>query len=357
MNHHITIGSLKVGPGNPVWIIAELSANHNQDFDQAVKLIKAAKEAGADAIKLQTYTPDTMTINCNKEYFQIKKGTIWEGKNMYELYREAYTPWEWQPRLKKIAGDLGMHLFSTPFDKTAVDFLEKMDIPAYKIASFELVDIPLIQYVAKSGKPIIMSTGMATFEEIDEALTAAREAGCKEIALLKCTSAYPAKPEEMNLRTIPHMSEKFSTPVGLSDHTLGIAVPVAAVALGACIVEKHFTISRTVPGPDNAFSLEPQEFKAMVEAIRITEKSLGNVSYKVTDQETASRVFRRSLFVVKDMKAGDVFTEENVRSIRPGYGLPPKTLTDVIGRCSTQDITSGTPLSSSLIAGKKIVRR
>lgn len=352
MKYNITIGNLKVGLGYPVWIIAELSANHNQDFDQAVKLIKAAKEAGADAIKLQTYTPDTMTINCDNEYFRIKKGTIWEGKNMYELYKEAYTPWEWQPKLKNIAGELGMHLFSTPFDKTAVDFLEKMDIPAYKIASFELVDIPLIQYVAKMKKPIIMSTGMATSEEINEAVTAARKSGCKEIALLKCTSAYPARPEEMNLLTIPHMSEKWSVPVGLSDHTLGIAIPVAAVALGASIVEKHFTISRKTPGPDSAFSLEPPEFKAMVEAIRMTEKSLGKVSYNVTDHETASRVFRRSLFVVKDMKAGERFTEENVRSIRPAHGLPPKFLNDVIGKRSSQDIPGGTPLSSSLI--KKI---
>jgi len=338
------ISNVLMGNDKTVLVVAELSANHNQSFDQAVQLIKAAKEAGADAIKLQTYTPDTMTIDCDNEYFRIGKGTIWEGKTLYELYKEAYTPWEWQPELRKIANDLGMELFSTPFDKTAVDFLEKMDVPCYKIASFELVDIPLIQYVAQTGKPIIMSTGMATLAEIDEAVTAARQAGCKELALLKCTSAYPADPAEMNLRTIPHMAEAFGVPVGLSDHTLGIAVPVAAVALGACIIEKHFTLSRSVPGPDSAFSLEPHEFKEMVEAIRTTEKALGKVSYEVTEHEKASRIFRRSLFVVKDMKAGEVFTEENIRSIRPGYGLAPKYLNDILGNSATVDIKRGTPL-------------
>lgn len=348
MKRQFKIGNRAIGENHPVYIIAELSANHNQDFDQAVNLIKAAKEAGADAIKLQTYTPDTMTIDCDNEYFRIGKGTIWEGKNLYELYKEAYTPWEWQPKLKKIANDFGMDLFSSPFDKTAVDFLEKMDVPAYKIASFELVDIPLIQYVAKTGKPIIMSTGMATLAEIDEAVTAARAAGCKELALLKCTSAYPADPEEMNLRTIPHMAVAFAVSVGLSDHTLGIAVPVAAVVLGACIVEKHFILSRDIPGPDSAFSLEPDEFKAMVAAIRAGEKSLGNVNYEVAEQESAARFFRRSLFVVKDIKAGDVFTEEDIRSVRPGYGLPPKYLEQVLGMRVTKDVNRGTPVSWNL---------
>ena len=350
MKLKIAIGNRKVGPGNPVWIIAELSANHNQDFTQAVQLINAAKEAGADAIKLQTYTPDTMTIESDNEYFRIGKGTIWEGKSLYDLYKEAYTPWEWQPKLKKIANDLGMDLFSAPFDKTAVDFLEKMNVPAYKIASFELVDIPLIRYVAKTGKPMIISTGMATLAEIDEAVTAAREAGCKELGLLKCTSAYPAKPEEMNLRTVPHMAEAFCAPVGLSDHTLGIAVPVAAVALGACIIEKHFTLSRNIPGPDSSFSLEPHEFKAMVDAIRTTEKVLGEVQYKVTEREFASRVFRRSLFIVKDMKAGDEFTEENVRSIRPGCGLLPKNMKTLLGKKVIRDVKKGSPLICDLIA-------
>jgi pseudaminic acid synthase len=346
---NIEITGRCIGIKNKVYIIAELSANHNQDFEQAVQLIKAAKEAGADAIKLQTYTPDTITIDCDNEYFHIGKGTIWEGKNLYELYKEAYTPWEWQPKLKIIAYDLGMDLFSTPFDPTAVDFLEEMGVPAYKVASCELVDIPLIQYIAKTGKPIIMSTGMATLAEIDEAMTATREAGCKEIALLKCTSAYPADPAEMNLRTIPHMAEAFGAPVGLSDHTLGIAVSVAAVALGACIVEKHLTLSRNIPGPDSSFSLEPHEFKAMVDAIRTAEKTLGKVNYEVTEQEAASRVFRRSLFVVKNVKAGDVLTEENIRSIRPGYGLHTRHLRQVLGKKASRNIKRGEPLDWSVI--------
>ncbi len=349
MKSSIAIGNKQVGSANPVWIIAELSANHNQDFNQAVQLIRAAKDAGADAIKLQTYTPDTITIDCDNEYFRVGKGTIWEGKNLYSLYKEAYTPWEWQPKLKEIANDLGLELFSSPFDNTAVDFLEKMDVPAYKIASFELVDIPLIQYVARTGKPIIVSTGMATLAEIDEAVTVAREAGCKEIALLKCTSAYPAIPEEMNLHTIAHMAEAFDVPVGISDHTLGIAVPVAAVACGACIIEKHFTLSRSIPGPDSAFSLEPSEFRAMVEAIRTTDKARGDVQYKVSEHEAASRVFRRSLFVVKDMKAGDAFTEENIRSIRPSYGLHTRYFGIIINRKASRNIQKGTPLRWDLI--------
>jgi pseudaminic acid synthase len=346
---NIAIGNRKIGPEHPVWVIAEISANHNQNFDQAVQLIKAAKEAGADAVKLQTYTPDTITIDCDNEYFRIGKGTIWEGKTLYKLYQEAYTPWEWQPKLKQVAYDLGMDLFSSPFDQTAVDFLEEMGVPAYKVASFELVDIPLIQYIAKTGKPIIMSTGMATLAEIDEAVTAAREAGCKEIALLKCTSSYPAKPEEMNLRTIPHMSEVFDLPIGLSDHSLGIAIPVSAVTLGACIVEKHFTLSRNIHGPDSAFSLEPHEFKQMVDTIRVAEKAFGGINYEVTEREAASRIFRRSLFVVEDMRAGETFTYENIRSIRPGYGLEPKYLNNLLGKKAQRDIKKGTPLTWQLI--------
>jgi len=346
--NEISINSRLIGTNHPVYIIAEMSANHGQSYDEAVRIIQAAKEAGADAIKLQTYTADTMTIDCDNEYFRIK-GTIWEGRNLYDLYQEAYTPWEWQPKLKQIANDFGMDLFSTPFDNTAVDFLEKMDVPAYKIASFELVDIPLIQRVAKTGKPIIMSTGMATIGEIEEAVAAARGAGCKELALLKCTSAYPAPPEEINLRTIPHMAEAFGVPVGLSDHTLGIGVPVAAVTLGACIIEKHFTLSRAVPGPDSAFSLEPHEFKEMVNAIRIAEKALGQVNYTVTEKEAASRVFRRSLFVVKDMKAGEQFSLDNVRAIRPGNGLPPKYISKILGKTTKKDIGAGTPLNWSVI--------
>lgn len=345
----IKIGDRNIGYRNPVYIVAEMSANHGQSYDEAVKIIHAAKESGADAIKLQTYTPDTLTIDCNNEYFRIGKGTIWEGRHLYDLYKEAYTPWEWQPKLKEIANDLGMDLFSTPFDNTAVDFLEKMDVPAYKIASFELVDIPLIQYVAKKGKPIIMSTGMATLSEIDEAVTAAREAGCKDLALLKCTSAYPASPEEINLRTIPHMAKAFDLPVGLSDHTLGIAVPVVSVTLGACIIEKHFTLSRSMPSSDSAFSLEPYEFKAMVDAIRITKKALGAVNYTVTEKEKAGLIFRRSLFVVKDIKAGEIFTTDNVRSIRPGFGLHPKYISMITGKTAKRNINAGSPLSWDLI--------
>lgn len=341
----ISINGRLIGVGYPTYIIAEMSANHNQDFNQAVKIIEAAKEAGADAIKLQTYTPDTITIDCRHEYFQIKQGTIWAGRNLYDLYGEAYTPWEWQPKLKEIANDLGLDFFSTPFDHTAVEFLEEMKVPSYKIASFELVDLPLIRRIAQTGKPIIMSTGMASLAEIDEAVRTIREAGGKQLALLKCSSAYPAPPDEMNLRTIPHLAAAFGLPVGLSDHTLGIAVPVAAVALGACIIEKHFTLSREMPGPDSAFSLEPHEFKAMVKAVHTAERALGVVHYGVSEREAKSRLFRRSLFVVQDMKAGEIFTEENVRSIRPGHGLPPKYLNEVLGKQAKQDIARGTPLT------------
>jgi len=346
----IEINRRRIGAGNPTYIIAELSANHRQDFTNAVELVKKAKEAGADAIKLQTYTPDTITINLHSELFRHGEGSLWAGMSLYDLYRKAHMPWEWQPKLKKIADDLGVELFSTPYDKTSVDFLEEMGVPAYKIASFEIVDIPLIEYVASKGKPMIISTGMATQDEIDDAIKATRNAGATQISLLKCTSAYPASPEEMNLRTILNMARKFKVPVGLSDHTLGIAVPVAAVALGACIIEKHFTLSRTIPSPDSAFSLEADEFKTMVEAIRTAEKALGQVSYKVSEQEAKSRVFRRSLFIVKDMRKGEVFTEENVRSIRPGYGLHPRYLKDVLGQHAVEDLQKGTPLSWQLIS-------
>jgi N-acetylneuraminate synthase len=338
------VGGRNIGPGHPVYLVAELSANHNQSFDHAARIIEAAKDGGADAVKLQTYTPDTITIASDREEFRIGGGTIWDGRNLHDLYREAYMPWEWQPRLKKLAEDLGMNCFSSAFDPTAVDFLEGMDVPAHKIASFELVDIPLIHKMARTGKPLIMSTGMATVEEIEEALQGAREAGASQIALLKCTSAYPAPAEEMNLRTIPEMARRFGVPVGLSDHTLGIAVPVAAVALGACIIEKHLTLSRSTPGPDSAFSLEPQEFKAMVDAVRIAEKALGEVHFGLSVKEEASRVFRRSLFVVEDVKQGEAFTVANVRSIRPGDGLHPRHLTEVLGKSAARGIKRGTPL-------------
>src|ERR1700687_3133988 len=277
MTARIEIGGRRIGAGEPGYVVTQVSANHNQDYDQAVRIIEAAKDAGADAVKLQTYTPDTITIQSKRKYFQVGGGTLWDGRSLYDLYQEAYTPWDWQPKLKKVADDLGMHCFSSAFDNSAVDFLETMNVPAHKVASFELVDIPLIQKMAATGKPLIMSTGMATVEEIEEALTAARGAGAKQIALLKCTSAYPAPAEGMNLRTIPELARRFDCPVGLSDHTMGIAVPVAAVALGACIVEKHLCLRRADGGPDGAFSLEPQEFKTMVEAVRTVEKALGAV--------------------------------------------------------------------------------
>jgi pseudaminic acid synthase len=349
MTTHLQIGSRSVGPGAPAYVVAELSANHNQDFEQAVRIIRAAKEAGADAVKLQTYTPDTITIRSDREYFKIGGGTLWDGRTLYDLYGEAYTPWHWQPKLKQIADDLGLDLFSSPFDATAVDFLEKMNIAAYKLASFELVDIPLIQQVARTGKPLIISTGMATIEEIEEALQTARQAGATQIALLKCTSAYPAVPDDMNLRTIPELARRFEVPVGLSDHTIGITVPVSAVALGACIVEKHITLSRSLQGPDSAFSLEPEEFKAMVGAVRTAERAMGTIHFGVSAHEESSRVFRRSLFVVQDMKRGEPFTARNVRSIRPGHGMHTRHLSEVLGKAAACDIERGTPLSWSLI--------
>jgi len=345
----ITIGERVIGIGHPVYIIAEMSANHGQSFEQAVRLVHAAKEAGADALKLQTYTPDTITIDCDKPDFFINKGTIWDGKNLYRLYGEAYTPWEWQPELKKLSESLGMDCFSSPFDSTAVDFLEGMDVGAYKIASFELVDTGLLRKVASTGKPVIMSTGMATDDEIAEAVQTLRSAGCRQLSLLKCTSAYPAPLDEMNLRTIPDLSKRFGAVAGLSDHTMNIVGPVAAVALGACIIEKHLTLSRGDPGPDSAFSLEPAEFRAMVDAVRDVEKALGRVTYEASGREKASRSFRRSLYVVEDLKQGDVFSSKNVRSIRPGYGLPPRDMEKVLSRKARTDIARGTPLHWDLI--------
>ena len=347
----IEISRRSIGPGYPCYIIAEMSGNHGQSFEQAVKIIEAAKQAGADAVKLQTYTPDTLTIDCDKSHFRID-GTLWEGRSLYNLYSEAFTPWEWQPRLKKIAGEIGLELFSTPFDASAVDFLECIGVAAYKIASFENCDIALLRKVAALRKPIIASTGMATLAEIDELVQAVREGGTTELALLKCTSAYPAPYDEVNLRTIPHLAQAFRTPVGLSDHTLGSAVPIAAAALGACIIEKHFTLSRSLSGPDSAFSLEPPEFKAMVEGVRIAEKALGGVDYGLTSAETNSRAFRRSLFAVENIRAGEPFTERNVRSIRPGFGLHPRHLEEVLGREAARDIERGTPLAWDLLGGK-----
>ncbi len=351
----LQIGSHMIGPGHPVYIIAELSANHNQDFERAQRIVHAAKEAGADAVKLQTYTADTITIPSDRKSFRIGGGTLWDGRTLYGLYREAYTPWDWQPKLKVLAEELGLDLFSSAFDATAVDFLEQMNVPAHKIASPELVDLPLIQKMARTGKPLLISTGMATLEEIDEAVSAALEAGCTQIALLRCSSSYPAPVEEMNLRSLPDLSSRFNLPVGLSDHTPGIAASVAAVALGACIIEKHLTLSRSDGGPDAAFSLEPQEFKELVDSIRMAEKALGEVHYGPTSHELRALPFRRSLFVVRDMKKGEMFTEENVRSIRPAEGLAPKYLGEILGRRAVCDIESGTPLTWELLDASECV--
>lgn len=345
-----TIGDRKVGTDQPVYIVAELSANHNQDFKQAVRLIEAAKESGADAAKLQTYTPDTITLRSDREYFRIRSGTIWDGRTLHELYGEAFTPWGWQPKLKRVADDLGLGFFSSVFDSTSVDFLESMGVPAYKVASCELVDLQLLQRIARTGKPVILSTGMASIEEIEEAVKTTRQAGAGQIALLRCASAYPASPREMNLRTIPELARRFEVPVGLSDHTMDIAVPVAAVALGACIVEKHFTLSRSLKGPDSSFSLEPAEFRAMVEAVRTAEKSLGEIRFGPTDTEHSSQIFRRSLFVVEAVRQGETFSAENIRSIRPGHGLHTRHLPEVVGQRAARDIERGTPLSWDLVA-------
>ncbi|NFO11835.1 pseudaminic acid synthase [Clostridium botulinum] len=345
----IKIKNKVIGGNNPTFIIAEMSANHLQNFENAVKLIKAVKDAGADAIKLQTYTPDTITIDCDNEYFQINQNTIWDGTTLHKLYREAYTPWEWQPRLKKIAEEEGLICFSSPFDKTSVDFLEKMDVPAYKIASFEINDIPLIEYVASKGKPIIISTGIATISEIHEAINACKKVNNNQIILLKCTSAYPSPMKDMNLKTIPNISETFNVISGISDHTLGIEVPIASIALGAKVIEKHVTLLRGDGGPDAKFSLEPHEFKNMVTSVRNIEKALGNVTYELTEKQMKSREHSRSLFIVKDIKKGEKFTTDNVKSIRPGFGLKPKYINDVIGKISNVDIEKGTPMEWGFI--------
>ena len=349
MNPKIEIGGRSIGPNEAVYIIAEMSANHNQKFEDARRILEAAKESGADALKLQTYTADTITIPCENEYFRIEGNSPWAGKKLYDLYQEASTPWEWQPQLKELADDLGIDLFSTPFDASAVDFLERMDVPAYKVSSFEVVDLPLLTRIAKTGKPIILSTGMATLGEIEEAVHTIESAGGSQLALLKCTSDYPAIPEEMNLRTIPDLRRRFQVPVGLSDHCLRVEIAIASVALGACIIEKHLTLSRNNGGPDSAFSLEPDEFKHMVDAVKSAEKALGNVSYEAAPNEKKNLLFRKSLFVVKDVKAGEIFTEDNVRSIRPGHGLHTRYLSEVIGKRARIDIARGRPLDWKMI--------
>lgn len=337
------ISNKKIGDDCPTFIIAELSANHMGDFDIAVRTIEAIADAGADAVKFQTFTPDTITIDCDNAYFHIKQGTVWDGQILYELYEDASMPWDWQPKLKKLAEDLGLIVFSSPFDKTSVDFLEDVNVPAYKIASFEITDIPLIKYVASKGKPIIISTGIASLEDIRLAVKTCHDVGNYDISLLKCTSSYPAPLDEINLNTIPDIKERFNVIVGLSDHTLGCEVSIAAVVLGANIIEKHFILDRNMGGPDSEFSMEPREFKEMVDSIRNVEKALGKVCYGLSEKMKANREFSRSLFVVNDIKKGEIITEDNVGSIRPGFGLHPKYLVEILGRRVNKDLQKGTP--------------
>ncbi len=343
-----------IGEGYPAYIIAEMSANHAGSMERAKEIIRAAKESGADCIKIQTYTPDTLTIDCHNKYFQVGNGT-WEGENLYSLYGKAYTPWEWQKELKEEADRVGIDFLSTPFDRTSVDFLEDLGLEFYKIASFEMIDLPLLRYIASKGKPIIMSTGMSTLEEIRESVEAIKACGNDRIAILKCSSAYPALAEQMNLRTIADMKKQFDLPVGLSDHSMGHMSATTAVSLGACIIEKHFCLSREIENPDVSFSMTPSEFKEMVEAVRQVEAALGNVFYGVAKQEESSMVFRRSVFVVEDVKAGECLNEKNTRIIRPGYGVKPKYLEDVLGMRAQKDIERGTPFTFDLVKGGSIL--
>ncbi len=345
----IKINGRTVGEGQPTYIVAEMSGNHNQVIEDAIRIIHRAKESGADAVKLQTYTADTLTIDCAADPFLIKEG-LWAGRTLFDLYQDAYTPWEWHERLKWEADKIGIDLFSSPFDHTAVDLLEKLDIPVYKVASFEMNDHALLRYIAKTEKPIIMSTGLATLSDIGESIAVIRSEGNEQILVLHCVSAYPAPADEMHLRTIPHLAEAFDVATGLSDHTEGIASAIGSVALGASLIEKHFTLSREAGGPDAAFSLEPDELTELVENVHLLEKALGTVHYEVKDKESESLPFRRSLFAVEDIRKGEELTSVNVRSIRPGYGLPPKHLDDIIGLKAGGDIKRGTPLSWNLLS-------
>jgi pseudaminic acid synthase len=330
---------------NKVFIIAELSANHNGDIQVALDTIRAAKRAGADAVKIQTYTADTLTIDCKNDYFKINHGTAWDGEYLYDLYKRAYTPWEWHAEIFKVANDEGIICFSSPFDNTAVDLLEELKTPIYKIASFEIQDIPLISYAASKGKPMILSTGIAEIEDIELAIETCKKAGNNDITILKCTSAYPADPKDANLLTIPDIKSRFGVKVGLSDHTMGIEGPVVATVLGATVIEKHFILDKAIGGPDAHFSLDEKEFTEMVNAVRKAEEMMGVVDYKMTEKKKKSRQFSRSLFIVKDVKAGEKITRENVRSIRPGFGMHPKYLSEIIGRNFKLNLKMGEPLT------------
>jgi len=346
----INIAGQKIGPGHPPFIIAEMSGNHNQSLDRALAIVEVAAKAGAHAVKLQTYTADTMTLDiAEREFFINDPDSLWKGKSLYDLYKDAYTPWEWHKPIFERCRELGLIYLSTPFDETAVDFLESLNVPCYKISSFENADIPLIRKVAATGKPMIISTGMATVAELDETVRTAREAGCRDLILLKCTSSYPATPENTNIRTIPHMAKLFDCQVGLSDHTMGIGAAVASVVLGATMIEKHFTLSRADGGVDSAFSMEPDEMRALVIETERAWQALGKISYGPTEKEKKSLIFRRSLYVVKDMKAGDKFTKENLRAIRPGLGLPPKYYVTLLGKRVGRNTKRGTSVSWKLL--------
>ena len=350
----IQIGNRMIGDGHPAYIIAEMSANHAGSIERAKEIVRAAKKSGADCIKIQTYTPDTLTIDCHNQYFQVENGT-WEGENLYSLYQKAYTPWEWQKEIKAEADRVGIDFFSTPFDTTAVDFLEEIGVSFYKVASFESGDLPLLRYIAKTGKPIIMSVGMSSKEEIKEAVEAIYETGNHQLAVLKCSSAYPADPKDMNLNTIRDMKEWLQIPIGLSDHSMGTQSTATAIALGANIIEKHFCLSREIENPDACFSMTPEEFGEMVEAVRTVESSMGTVVYGVSSQERSSMVFRRSIFIVEDIKKGEVFNEKNLRIIRPGYGEKPKYITDILGKKAECDLERGTPFSFEQLGKGKIL--
>lgn len=343
------IGSRKIARGEPVYLIAELSANHGGKLETALRTVRAAKESGAHAIKLQTYTADTMTLPPEKKGMIIQGGTLWDGRSLYELYQEAATPWEWHAPIKRAAEAEGLDFFSTPFDPSAIDFLESLDVVAHKVASFEIVDLPLIRRLAKTGKPLIISTGLATFSEIKEAVETARTHGAHEIALLKCTSAYPSPFREMNLQTIPHLAESFGCPAGLSDHTLGITTPIAATALGATIIEKHFILSRDVGGPDSSFSLEPHEFRKMADSVREAQEAIGTIVYEVTPEQKKNFFFRRSLYVTRPISKGEAFTPENTQALRPASGLAPRHYDEVLTKHAACDIEVGTPLTWELI--------
>jgi pseudaminic acid synthase len=332
-----------------VFIIAELSANHNGSIETALETIKAAKRAGADAIKLQTYTAETMTIDCKNDFFMIKQDTAWDGEYLFDLYKRAYTPWEWHQEIYNLAKEEGLICFSSPFDNSAVDFLEELNSPIYKIASFEITDIPLIEYTASKGKPIIISTGIAEVKDIELAIETCKKVGNNDITILKCTSAYPADPKDANLLTIPDIKSKFGVKAGLSDHTMGIEGPVVAVALGATVIEKHFILNKSIGGPDAHFSLDEKEFTMMVNSVRKAEEMIGKVDYEMTEKKKKSRQFSRSLFVIKDIKAGEKFTKENVQSIRPGFGMHPKFYKKILGKYSKVNIEKGQPLKIEFI--------